>query len=320
MNAMPTGVKSSEQLNAQAAVRSMTGFAQARLEENGLRLRISIRSVNHRFLDVRVHLPDGLDAIEPRIREMLRERMRRGHVDVTLHLEPIAQNAARVNTELAEAYLKAAEELRRKFGLTTEPDLLGLFRLPGVVAASAEVAGAAEEKQNEENLGRAVESCLAQSLKQLDHMRAAEGAALVRQMQTLLGQIAERTARVEEIAVRSRPTIAKHLAARLAELLGEAQIDPARLAQEAALLVERGDTSEELARLRSHLDQFGALLATGGEVGKKLDFLLQEMQREANTLLSKTPGVERDGFEITELGLEIKSDIEKLREQVQNVE
>jgi len=125
---------------------------------------------------------------------------------------------------------------------------------------------------------------------------------------------------VEEIAVRSRPAIAKHLAARLAELLGEAQIDPARLAQEAALLVERGDTSEELARLRSHLDQFGALLAAGGELGKKLDFLLQEMQREANTLLSKTPGVERDGFEITELGLEIKSDIEKLREQVQNVE
>jgi uncharacterized protein (TIGR00255 family) len=302
-------------------VRSMTGFAQARSEDNGWRLRVSIRSVNHRFLDVRVHLPDGLETIEPRIRQMLRDRMRRGHVDVTVHCESLAQTAARVNPDVAEAYLKAAEDLRRKFGLTTEPDLVGLFRLPGVVAASGETGDAGDAPQEkEEKLGRAVEGCLAQSLKQLDEMRAAEGRALVQHMHSLLVQITERTARVEEIAQRSRPAIAKHLAARLAEMLGEAQIDPTRLAQEAALLVERGDTSEELARLRSHLEQFGALLDAGGELGKKLDFLLQEMQREANTLLSKTQGVERDGIEITGLGLEIKSDIEKLREQVQNVE
>ena len=302
-------------------VRSMTGFAQARSDENGWRLRVSIRSVNHRFLDVRVHLPDGLETIEPRIRQLLRDRMRRGHVDVTVHFEPLTQNAARINPDVAEAYLVAAEELRRKFGLTAEPDLVGLFRLPGVVAASGETGDIGDAPQEkEEKLGRAVEACLSQGLKQLDEMRIAEGGALVREMQSLLARIAERTARVEEIAVSARPAIAKHLAARLAELLGEAQIDPTRLAQEAALIVERGDTSEELARLRSHLDQFGALLTAGGELGKKLDFLLQEMQREANTLLSKTPGVERDGLEITGLGLEIKSDIEKLREQVQNVE
>ena len=302
-------------------VRSMTGFAQARLEENGWRLRISIRSVNHRFLDVRVHLPAGLEAAEPRIRQMLRDRMRRGHVDVTVHFESAGPAAARVNPAIAEAYLEAAETLRRKFGLTAEPDLVGLFRLPGVVAASGETGDARDApEEKEEKLGRAVEGCLAQGLAALDTMRIAEGGALAHEMHSLLGRIAERTARVEEIAVRARPAVAKHLAARLAELLGEAQIDPTRLAQEAALLVERGDTSEELARLRSHLDQFGALLDAGGELGKKLDFLLQEMQREANTLLSKTPGVERDGLEITGLGLEIKSDIEKLREQVQNVE
>jgi uncharacterized protein (TIGR00255 family) len=307
--------------NAQSTVRSMTGFAQSRSEENGWRLRVSIRSVNHRFLDVRVHLPDGLETIEPRIRQMLRDRMRRGHVDVTVHFESLAQTAARVNPGVAEAYLKAAEELRRKFGLTTEPDLVGLFRLPGVIAVSGETGDAGDApKEKEEKLGRAVEACLVQGLKQLDDMRVVEGRAMVQQMHSLLARITERTARVEEIAVRARPSVAKHLAARLAELLGEAQIDPTRLAQEAALLVERGDTSEELARLRSHLEQFGALLDAGGELGKKLDFLLQEMQREANTLLSKTPGVERDGLEITGLGLEIKSDIEKLREQVQNVE
>jgi len=189
------------------------------------------------------------------------------------------------------------------------------------VAASGETGDAGDApEQKEEKLGRAVEACLAQGLKQLDEMRTTEGRAMVQQMHSLLARITERTARVEEFAVRARPAVAKHLAARLAELLGEAQIDPTRLAQEAAVIVERGDTSEELARLRSHLGQFGALLDAGGEVGKKLDFLLQEMQREANTLLSKTPGVERDGLEITGLGLEIKSDIEKLREQVQNVE
>jgi uncharacterized protein (TIGR00255 family) len=302
-------------------VRSMTGFAQARSEENGWRMRVSVRSVNHRFLDVRIHLPEGFETIEPRIRQMLRDRMRRGHVDVTVHFESLAQSAARVNPDVAEAYLKAAEDLRRKFGLTTEPDLLGLFRLPGVVASSGETGDAGDApEEKEEKLGRAVEACLSKGLKQLDEMRIAEGAALAREMHSLLARIAERTARVEEFAARSRPAIANHLAARLAEMLGEAQIDPARLAQEAAMIVERGDTSEELARLRSHLEQFGGLLDAGGEVGKKLDFLLQEMQREANTLLSKTPGVERDGLEITGLGLEIKSDIEKLREQVQNVE
>jgi uncharacterized protein (TIGR00255 family) len=307
--------------NAQSTVRSMTGFAQSRSEENGWRLRVSIRSVNHRFLDVRLHLPDGLETIEPRIRQMLRDRMRRGHVDVTVHFESLAQTAARVNPDVAEAYLKAAEELRRKFGLSTEPDLVGLFRLPGVIAASGETGDAGDApEEKEEKLGRAVEACLSQGLKQLDDMRVVEGRAMVQQMHSLLARITERTARVEEIAVSARPSVAKHLAARLAELLGEAQIDPTRLAQEAALIVERGDTSEELARLRSHLEQFGALLDAGGELGKKLDFLLQEMQREANTLLSKTPGVERDGLEITGLGLEIKSDIEKLREQVQNIE
>ena len=117
-----------------------------------------------------------------------------------------------------------------------------------------------------------------------------------------------------------RPAIARRLTERLAELLKGVQLDPIRLAQEAALLAERNDVSEELARLRSHVEQFRKLLAGAGEAGKKLDFLLQEMQREANTLLSKTPGVESEGLAITGLALEVKSDIEKLREQAQNVE
>jgi uncharacterized protein (TIGR00255 family) len=117
-----------------------------------------------------------------------------------------------------------------------------------------------------------------------------------------------------------RPLYAKKLEQRLKELLGETPIDPARVAQEAAIAAERSDATEELARLRSHVGQFGSLLAGAAEVGKKLDFLLQEMQREANTLLSKTPGNDAEGLEITQLALEVKSEIEKLREQVQNLE
>jgi len=128
------------------------------------------------------------------------------------------------------------------------------------------------------------------------------------------------TAEIETLAERVRPAIARRLEERLVDLLKGVQLDPIRLAQEAALLAERSDVSEELARLRSHVEQFRKLLAGAGEAGKKLDFLLQEMQREANTLLSKTPGVESEGLAITELALEVKSDIEKLREQAQNVE
>ena len=151
-------------------------------------------------------------------------------------------------------------------------------------------------------------------------MRRSEGQALTAEMQGLLGTDCGKTAEIETLPERVRPAFARRLESRLNELLSGVQLDPVRLAQEAAMLAERSDVSEELARLRSHVEQFQKLLAGAGEAGKKLDFLLQEMQREANTLLSKTPGVEAEGLAITGLALEIKSDIEKLREQAQNVE
>jgi uncharacterized protein (TIGR00255 family) len=162
--------------------------------------------------------------------------------------------------------------------------------------------------------------CLTEALDNLDHMRELEAGALRDNMSARLASIAGLAARVEVLAERARPAFARRLELRLKELLGEVSIDPARLAQEAALAAERSDVSEELARLASHVRQFESLLAGGSDVGKKLDFLLQEMQREANTLLSKTPGNEAESIEITTLALEIKSEIEKLREQVQNIE
>jgi uncharacterized protein (TIGR00255 family) len=304
---------------APTGIYSMTGFAQARVERDGTSVRINLRSVNHRFLDLHLRMPDGFEVFESRIRQSVRNRLRRGHVDVNIYYELGGTGTVEVNHDLVESYLKAVERLRQEFSVKSEPDLVALFRLPGVVAAP----GTASDLQNEEKqekLGEQVEACLEQALHKLETMRRSEGQALTAEMQGILGQIAARTAEIETLAERVRPAIARRLAERLGELLKGVQLDPMRLAQEAAMLAERSDVSEELARLRSHVEQFQKLLASAGEAGKKLDFLLQEMQREANTLLSKTPGVESEGLAITGLALEVKSDIEKLREQAQNVE
>jgi uncharacterized protein (TIGR00255 family) len=304
---------------ALTGIYSMTGFAQARVERDGSSVRINLRSVNHRFLDLHLRMPDGFEVFESRIRQAIRNRLRRGHVDVNIYYEQGGTGTVEVNHDLVESYMKAVEKLRQEFGVKSEPDLVALFRLPGVVAAP----GAASDLQSEEaqeKLGEQVNTCLEEALNKLEVMRRSEGQSLTAEMQGLLGQIAARTAEIEKLTERVRPAIARRLEERLAEVLKGVQLDPIRLAQEAALLAERSDVSEELARLRSHVEQFGKLLAGAGEAGKKLDFLLQEMQREANTLLSKTPGVESEGLAITGLALEVKSDIEKLREQAQNVE
>ena len=293
----------------------MTGYAQARASENGWSLRVTIRSVNHRFLDLHLRVPEGFEPLEPRIRQIIRERVRRGHLDVTVHYELAGPAAIGVNQEVAAAYLKAAASLRKEFNIQSEPDVESIMRLPGVIGAAA-ASLESELERLESVLGR----CMLESLDKLDRMRGEEASLLREEMSARLRTIAALASNVSTLAERARPAFAKRLETRLKDLLGETQIDPTRLAQEAALAAERSDVSEELVRLRSHVQQFQDLLASASEAGKKLDFLLQEMQREANTLLSKTPGNDGEGLEITRLALEIKSEIEKLREQVQNIE
>jgi uncharacterized protein (TIGR00255 family) len=304
---------------APTGILSMTGFAQARVERDTGSVRINLRSVNHRFLDLHLRMPDGFEVFESRIRQAIRNRLKRGHVDVNIYYEAGNAGAVEVNHVLVESYMKAVEKLRAEFGVKSEPDLVALFRLPGVVAAPGSASDLQSEEE-QERLGAQIETCLEQALNKLETMRRSEGHALTTEMQGLLEKIARRTAEIEVLTERVRPAIARRLAERLEDLLKGVQLDPIRLAQEAAIIAERNDVSEETARLRSHVEQFGKLLAGAGEAGKKLDFLLQEMQREANTLLSKTPGVEAEGLAITGLALEVKSDIEKLREQAQNVE
>ena len=297
---------------------SMTGYAQARGERNGWSLRVSVKSVNHRFLDLKMRLPEGFDVYELRLRQTVREHIHRGHVDVHVGVEPGAAMSIQVNRDLVQGYLKAADDLRLQTSVTAELDVVALLRLPGVIGGLAPAVPEGEEEQA--RLGEALEACLQEALTRLDEMRRAEGRHLADELRMRVARISEQTDRVRELVKSLRPAFARRLETRLKELLGNSNIDPARLAQEAALLAERSDISEELDRLRSHLQQFAKLLDGAGELGKKLDFLLQEMHREANTMLSKTPGVESEALAITALGLEIKADIEKLREQVQNIE
>jgi uncharacterized protein (TIGR00255 family) len=297
---------------------SMTGYAQARHERNSWAVRVSVKSVNHRFLDLKLRMPEGFDFYELRLRQMVREHIHRGHLEIHVNAEPGKAAPLQLNKEIAHAYLRAAEALREGTQAAASVDVVSLLRLPGVLSG---LAGAVPENEDEqEQLGEALEACLREALLKLDDMRRAEGKHLVEELRDRLARVGGQVEQVRGLATTLRPAFARRLESRLKELLGGVGIEPARLAQEAALLAERSDISEELDRLRSHLQQFAKLLDGAGELGKKLDFLLQEMHREANTMLSKTPGVESEALAITGLALEIKAEIEKLREQVQNIE
>jgi len=297
---------------------SMTGYAQARGEQGGWTIRVSVKTVNHRFLDIRFRLPEGFDVYELRLRQIVREKIHRGHIDVNVNVQPGTSVPVQVNRDLLQAYMHAAEELRHQIGAATDLDVVSLLRLPGVIGGLVPPLPETDEEQDQ--LGQALDECLREALHKLDDMRHAEGRHLAEELRTRLARIADLTEKVRKQALALTPAFARRLQSRLKELLNGTGIEPARLAQEAALLAERSDISEELDRLRSHLQQFAKLLDGAGELGKKLDFLLQEMHREANTMLSKTPGVETEALTITGVALEIRAEIEKLREQVQNIE
>ncbi len=296
----------------------MTGYATVRAEHGGWSFRLSVKSVNHRFLDVKLRIPESLEPYELRLRQTVRDRIHRGHVDVHVNVEPGKAAPVHLNKELLQAYLHAADDLRQQTGAKSELDLVSLLRLPGVIAGLAPELPDSDEEQEE--FGKILEKYLRDALTKLDEMRLAEGRHLAEELRARLARIGAMADEVRGLVETLRPAFTRRLESRLKDLLGGTVVDPTRVAQEAALLAERSDISEELDRLRSHLQQFAKLVDNAGELGKKLDFLLQEMHREANTMLSKTPGVESEALVITGLALEIKAEIEKLREQVQNIE
>lgn len=300
------------------AIASMTGFArvQARVALGGeeqLSYTLTMKTVNHRFLDLQFRLPSGLDGLEMDLRRVLKEKLIRGHVDLTLSVDRASQVKAGYNRELIAGYLTAFDAARREHGLKGEPDLNAAFRLPGAMQT---------EDRNNNDLTALAASVLEQTvplLEQLKAMREREGEALGAILHGTLDRLAAATASIAEL----RPEIEQRSHERLTQRLTAAvgpEFNQQRVLEEVAVLVERSDVSEELARMTTHIEHFREVLSAGGEAGKKLDFLLQEMNREANTLLSKTAGVSGKGTRITELGLAMKAEIEKAREQIQNVE
>jgi len=293
-------------------LRSMTGFAQVKGQINGkLSFTLSLKSVNHRFLDLHFRMPSETDALEMKLRRLLKEKVARGHIELTLSIDRGSSEGFALNRELVSGYIKAFRAGAAEFGLAVEPDLNVILRMPGAMDAST---GAAEG-----DLENAVLPQVEEALARLNHMRDEEGKGIERELRERMDHIQKAGAGVERHRQAILQAYVEKLRARMQELIG-AQVDPERLLQEAALLVDRSDIQEELVRLQTHIQHFLGLLDEKGEVGKKLDFLLQEMNREANTLLSKTSGLAGEALKITEMGLVMKSEIEKLREQVQNVE
>lgn len=294
-------------------IHSMTGFAQARGQVNGkLGFNLALKSVNHRFLDLHFRMPPDSSELEMKLRRLLKEKMARGHVEVTLTLQPTAEQGFAVNRQLIGGYVEAFRRLAEDLGVSAEPDLNAALKLPGAMDASAEAA-------DNEQLQTAVLATVSDILCRLNEMRAEEGRGMERELRDRLSRLETGAAEVDKLRGGMLQAHLERLRARIQELVGT-QAEPERILQEAALLAERSDIQEELVRLNTHIRHFRGLLDGGGEVGKKLDFLLQEMNREANTLLSKTTGVAGEALRITQLGLAMKAEIEKSREQAQNIE
>jgi uncharacterized protein (TIGR00255 family) len=297
-------------------IRSMTGYSRVRSEEGSFALSVGVKSINHRFLDLQVRLPAGLETCEVPLRRLVKERVARGRVEVQITLERVGAGELQLDRKMLDAYLAAWRKVREEFGFGSEPDLVALLRVPGMLAAgNGEILGAELEK-----IQQALLRVAAKTLDQLNEMRAREGEALERDLRTRLERLGTLCQAIGG-HVREAPRLyGRRLEKRLLEILGNAELDPGRMAQEVAFLASRSDVDEELTRFRSHLDQAQHLINESSEVGKKLDFILQEMNREANTLLSKTTDVPDIGLEITRQAIEMKTEIEKLREQTQNVE
>jgi uncharacterized protein (TIGR00255 family) len=298
-------------------IRSMTGFAQITGEaparngsKNGLAFALSLKAVNHRFLDLHFRLPSGNDSLEMQLRRVLKEKMGRGHVEITLTLERTSDETFALNREIVGGYIAAFRAAAAEFSLAAQPDLNAIFRLPGALDAPDGFNGELES---------AVMAKVPEALDRLNQMREEEARGIARELRERMAHLLEAGNSVQQHRRSVLQSYSERLQSRLQELLG-ASIDKERALQEAALLVDRSDIQEEIVRLETHVRHFLSLLDEGGEIGKKLDFLLQEMNREANTLLSKTSGLAGEALKITEAGLAMKAEIEKAREQVQNLE
>jgi uncharacterized protein (TIGR00255 family) len=295
-------------------IKSMTGFASLTKDDSSASIGVTLKSVNHRFLDLQLRTPGSLAALESRIRALVQSRVARGRVEVMITVQQRRESS--VEVELNEAFLaalKPAIERARSLGFIEGPVTAGdLLRFPQALAIREKV----DEAEGEDTaLATAVEQSLADALEELDRMRTHEGGYLrvdLDARRTRLGELFERVAVAAE---EGKALLQSRLAERVRELRAESLADESLVAQEIAKFVGRSDITEEVVRFRGHLDHWKALSDSPEPCGRKLDFLLQEMNREVNTAGSKA-----EGPTVSELIVELKAELEKMREQVQNVE
>jgi uncharacterized protein (TIGR00255 family) len=293
----------------------MTGFARVCRPTGQGEIVVTLKSLNHRGLDLHFHTSAELDAFENTMRAAIKKAVVRGHLDVRVAISRAdGEETIGLNEPLLRGYLAAFRKAASEHALPdAKPDLNAAFRMPGMFSTPL-----ADECSDE--LEPQLKAALEQALGILNEFRAREGSELAAFIRRHNHAIAESCTQIEQIRGRAMPLFQQRLTERLKDLLRNSTIDPQRLAQEAALLADRSDIGEEVSRLKIHGNQLDEILKAGGEVGKKLDFLLQEMNRETNTILSKTNGIGDLGMKITDLALAAKADIEKIREQALNLE
>ncbi|MEA2206986.1 MAG: hypothetical protein QOE77_3762 [Blastocatellia bacterium] len=289
----------------------MTGFGRGNAAGDNFSVAVEIKTVNNRFLDVHLRMGQELSALEVMIKRRIAARLSRGRVDVNIMFERSGESTYELDRTVIARYLTALRTIQKEFDLTGEPDITSLVRLPGAMQPMRE--------ELDDNMIAGVTLALENALEDLALMRASEAQALLVEMRMRIAKIEAEVPLIEAAAANLVDAYRARLQKRIGELLARSgqpvEIDPGRLAQEVAYLADKSDISEEIVRLRSHLDQFRETLDLPTEIGKRLDFLLQELNREANTVLSKSTDLN-----IKDAGLVIKAEIEKLREQVQNVE
>ena len=293
----------------------MTGFARVHKSSANGDIVVSLKTVNHRGLDLHFHSSAEIDPIENAMRTAIKKAVTRGHVDVRVSFIRPQTGVTGLNEKLLKQYLNAFRMAAQANNLRdATPDLNAALQMPGMFGSSTV----------EEEPGTTIEPLLIDALDDalgiLNEFRSREGGELATVIRAHNDAIGSRCEEIEKIRAGAMPAFQNRLTERLKEMLQNSAIDPQRLVQEAALLADRSDIGEEIARLKIHSKQVHEILASGGEVGKKIDFLLQEMNRETNTILSKTNGIGELGLKITDLALACKSDIEKVREQALNLE
>jgi uncharacterized protein (TIGR00255 family) len=296
-------------------IKSMTGFASLTHEDERATIGVTVRAVNHRFLDIQLRIPQSLGEVEPRVRALLQKRLARGRVElqIAVQLRTTATPTVELNEEFANA-LSAAIDRARERGLVSGALTPGdLLRLPQAITVRDRTADA--DPQVEAQIAASVEAAVEQALADLDAMRIREGGHLRTDLDARKDFLASLIERLAAAADEGRSSLEARLQERVDEISHDLPVDEAMIAQEIVRTVQRSDISEEVTRFRAHLAHWDALTDADEPCGRKLDFLLQEMNREVNTIGSKA-----DGLRVSELIINAKAELEKMREQVQNVE